>query len=188
MKLFIKSLILPLKEINAALPSTGIIYDLGCGEGVVSEYLARYSSHRQIIGIDQDRKKISLAQSRHSFSNLKFIAEDLTQIDFRRTSGCLLSDVLHHLSPSVQKQLLTKLSRQLPPGSIVVIKEINKHAMIRSRLSRLWDWLLYPKDSIHYWPAYQLINTMEKLNFKVTFQPTTRWFPGSTNLFVCTKR
>ena len=183
-KFFLKSLMLPLQDIDAALPRAGMIYDLGCGEGIVSFYLARSTPQRQVIGIDLDINKISRARP---LPNLKFIHADLTQINLHSASGCLLSDVLHHLSPRIQRQLLHQISRELKPGSVCVIKEINAADTIRSKLSRFWDWIFYPQDKIYYWRAQDLVKTMKQLGFKVKFTPAMPWFPGSTNLFVCIK-
>lgn len=175
---------LPLRAINAALPSSGIIYDLGCGEGVVSFYLAQTAPQRQVIGIDIDTKKIR--RTRH-LPNLTFIHADLTRTNLTQASGCLLSDVLHHLPLSTQRQLLFKIGRQLKSGSVCVIKEINQDDLIRSRLSRFWDWIFYPQDKIYYRQAEDLVKTMKQVGFKVKFTPVMPWFPGSTNLFVCIK-
>ncbi len=183
-KFFLKSLILPLKAIDAALPRSGLIYDLGCGEGVASFYLAQAAPQRQVIGVDINLKKIRRARQ---LPNLSFRNTTLTQVNLTQARGCLLSDVLHHLSPSTQRQFLLKSSHQLQSGAVCVIKEINRDDMIRSRLSRLWDWLFYPQDKIHYWSVPKLIATMTQLGFQVTFTPALSWFPGSTNLFVCTK-
>ena|SRR3989344_1331027 len=183
-KFFLKSLMLPLRDIHAALPPTGIIYDLGCGEGVVSFYLAQTAPQRQIIGVDIDTQKIRRA--RH-LPNLTFIHADLAHTNLTKANGCLLSDVLHHLPPSTQRQLLLKIGRQLKSGSVCIIKEINQDDLIRSRLSRFWDWIFYPQDKIYYWRAQDLVKTMKQLGFKVKFTPAMSWFPGSTNLFVCIK-
>lgn len=185
---WLKSWLWPFKDLDRHLPSHGKIFDLGCGDGLVSQYLAQASIKRQVIGIDQNPAKISQIQAQsHSLSNLTFKVADITKVNLSSATACLLSDVLHHFSPSTQTQLLASLSQQLKPGSICLIKEINSHDVLRSKLSRLWDWLLYPQDQINYFSAPELISMMTDLNFKVKFYPVTPWFPGSVNLFVCTK-
>lgn len=189
MRLWLKSLLWPLAEIDRHLPRRGLVFDLGCGDGFVSQYLAQSSPSRQVIGIDQNRSHISQAQRRtRTLTNLTFKLADITQVNLRSAAACVLSDVLHHLSPQTQMQLLHSISQQLPPQAVCLIKEINCQDVLRSKLSRLWDLILYPHDKIYYSSAPKLITAMTSLGFKVKFQAVTPWFPGSVNLFTCTKQ
>lgn len=188
MKLWLKSLFWPLKQIDAALPKSGLILDLGCGEGIIAKYLAQ-NLHRQVIGLDTDRDKLALAvkRTRH-LPNLSFKFRNILQANLNQISGCVISDVLHHLSPSQQHQFLRRLGSQLKPGATCVIKEANKNDLFLSSLTRFWDWLLYPNDKINYYSAKQLMRLMNKLGFSVIFKPLRYPFPGSVNLFICTKQ
>lgn len=189
MKLRLKSWLWPFTDINSILPKTGIIVDLGCGDGLVAYYLANHGPKRQVVGIDLDSSKISQAHSlKPKLKNLKFIAADITRVNLHQAQGCLLSDVLHHLPKKHQLQLLQLISRQLKPGAMCLIKEADKSDFIRSHLTRLWDWLLYPHDQINYYASKELIQLMRQLNFSVQFIPLRRFFPGSVNLFICTKQ
>lgn len=184
----LKFILWPLKQIDAALPQQGLIIDLGCGDGTVAAYLAGQSSNRRVIGLDTNSSKLKSATYRyHHLTNLSFKSQNILKANLKSAAACLLSDVLHHLSLQDQSALLKHLSQHLPSGSICLIKEINHASVIRSKLSRLWDWLLYPQDKINYYSAPKLKSTMEKLNFKVKYKPVYWWFPGSVNLFVCTK-
>jgi|SRR3989344_527441 len=180
--IWLKFLFWPLRQIDALLPRQGLILDLGCGDGTVATYLAKRSPRRQIIGLDIHPPRSP------GLPNLVFKTQNILQADFRPAAGCVLSDCLHHLSPPQQQLLLERLSRRLKAGSVLVIKEIDRDNMIRSKLSRVWDWLLYPQDKINYYSAPELISAMKKLHFKVKYQPVSWWFPGSVNLFVCAKQ
>lgn len=185
--IWLKSLFWPLKQMDAVLPTKGLIVDLGCGDGVLTAHLAQHHPQRQVLGVDSNTNKLALARHRYRAPNLTFKLADVRQVNLKQASACILSDVLHHLSPASQNQLLEKISHQLKPGVTCLIKEVDKSSMVRSKLTRLWDWLLYPHDQIHFLAAADLINTMKKLKFTVKFTPITPWFPGSVNLFICTK-
>lgn len=187
MKKWLKSLLWPFADIDGALPQQGLIIDLGCGDGLVAHYLASHSSRRQVRGLDLSPQLINQANQQPSLKNLKFITQNIIHADLSHASGCLLSDVLHHLSKTAQLKLLKHISRQLKPGAICVIKEADTNDLIRSRLTRLWDWLLYPHDQINYYASKELIQLMRQLRFSVKFMPLRRFFPGSVNLFICTK-
>ena len=55
---FLRKAILPLDEIDKNLPKEGKVFDLGCGEGVISKYLANNKT-RIVIGIDSNRERLS---------------------------------------------------------------------------------------------------------------------------------
>ena len=188
MKLWLKSFLWPLADLNSALPATGTIIDLGCGDGLVAHHLALHGPRRHVIGIDLNPARINQASAiKPKLKNLQFIAQDITRAQLNQASGCLLSDVLHHLSKPNQSRLLSHISHQLKTGSVCVIKEADKNNLFLSSLTRLWDWLLYPQDKISYYSATTLIKLMHQHGFSVKFKPLFRFFPGSVNLFVCTK-
>lgn len=179
---FLRKAILPLDEIDKSLPEKGKIFDLGCGEGVISKYLAR-NKKRIVIGIDSDEKRLP----KHKTKNLYFKNADTRKVSLEGSMGIVISDVLHHLNLKDQKDLLKRIFKELGDGGVLVVKEIDSNEFVRSRLSRFWDFILYPQDKISYWSYYNLKNFLEKIGFEVkTFRPC-RLFPGSTTLFVCKK-
>ncbi|OGK45208.1 hypothetical protein A2956_00600 [Candidatus Roizmanbacteria bacterium RIFCSPLOWO2_01_FULL_37_57] len=179
---FLRKAILPLEEIDKNLPKEGKIFDLGCGEGVISKYLAS-SKKRIVIGIDSDKKRLP----NHKTKNLSFKNADIRELLLKGSSGVVISDVLHHLNLKDQKALLTKIAKELEKRGVLVIKEIDKSEFLRSRLSRLWDFILYPQDKINYWHYKELKSFLEEVGFKVKFSRPCRLFPGSTTLFICEK-
>src|SRR3989338_9933348 len=117
---FLRKAILPLEEIDVSLPKKGKLLDLGCGEGVISKYLAR-NKKRTIIGIDSDKKRLS----EHKTKNLYFKNADIRDVSLKGLSGVVISDVLHHLELKDQKNLLKKIAVGLKKGGVLAIKEID---------------------------------------------------------------
>ena len=179
---FLRFLMLPLREIDSFLPESGTIIELGCGEGVIAKYVA-IKPKRNVIGIDHDKQRLPAQKTK----NLKFILGDITTYSPQNPSAVIISDVLHHLNFQDQKALLSKISGSLPKKGIFLIKEIDTQEFVRSKISRFWDFLFYPEDKIYYWDSQNLKNFLEKLNFSVRVFRPTRFFPGSTTLFVCKK-
>src|SRR3972149_704071 len=104
---FLRKAILPLDEIDNNLPKEGKIFDLGCGEGVISKYLAR-NKKRTIVGIDSDKKRLS----EHKTKNLNFKNADIRDVSLKGLSGVVISDVLHHLDLKDQKDLLKSIFKE----------------------------------------------------------------------------
>ena len=179
---FLRGLILPLEQIDYYLPNNGTIIDLGCGQGIICKFLAK-SPNRWIVGVDANVKRLPKTE----FNNLKFISADITKYKIKNAEGIILSDVLHHIDLKNQKALLKNIGKSLKPGGVLIIKEIDSGEFIRSKLSRLWDFVLYPKDIIYYWKSVELKKFLQSLRFRVKIERASRLFPGSTTLFICTK-
>ncbi len=179
----LRKLILPLDEIDKATPKKGKIIDFGCGQGLIANFLAKKSS-RQVIGIDANIKRLP----KSSKKNLTFKKNDITTMSIEKINGAILSDVLHHLTLKEQHKLLGKIYKSLNKKGVLIIKEIDTSEFIRSHLSRLWDFIIYPKDKIIFTNHKYLSNTLTKLGFKVITTRPCRYFPGSTTLYVCIKK
>ena len=178
----LRQIILPLKTIDSNLPKKGKIFDLGCGEGIIAKYLAKVPS-RSVIGVDTNKDRLPTDKK----SNLRFITADIRKFKFQKADGIILSDVLHHLNTRDQMKLIKKVATNLKKRGVLVIKEIDSTEYPRGRLSRIWDFLLYPQDKIYYWSATDLKNFLKQNNFSVKIIRASRFFPGSTTLFVCKK-
>lgn len=179
---FLRKAILPLEEIDKNLPKEGKIYDLGCGEGVITKYLAN-NKKRIVIGIDSNEERVP----KYKTKNLSFKNADIRKVSLEGSMGIVISDVLHHLNLKDQKNILKKIANKLRKEGVLVVKEIDNSEFIRSRLSRLWDLILYPQDKINYWYYKDLKKFLEEIGFRVSLCRPCRLFPGSTTLFICKK-
>lgn len=179
---YLRTLILPLKEISSNLPKKGKIIDLGCGEGVIASYLAQNKT-REVLGVDLDAKRLPKSKT----ENLKFTIGDIRKYNLKNAAGVILSDVLHHIDFQSQDKVLKNISKNLKPGGVLVIKEIDTQDFIRGKLSRFWDFVFYPNEKVYFNSSKVLVKKLKKLGFKVQIQKTTKFFPGSTTLFICSK-
>lgn len=183
----IKWFIFPFNQMEKYLPDEGEIVDVGCGEGVFSIYLSLKSKKRKVYGIDTSKKRIGLAKkAAKGITNLKFL---VTNALFwgKRVDAIAVSDVFHHFPTQDQEKFLEKTYRLLNKRGYLIIKEINKSDFFRAKLSRLWDFILYPKDKINYWTAKDLNAKLKKLGFNVLVKRASLFFPGSTIVYICSK-
>lgn len=180
---FLRKNILPLDQIDQAISKNAKVVDLGCGQGILASFLAREKT-RQVVGVDLDTRRIPKSKS----ENLKFKSSDIRDFDLKDADAITISDVLHHLNKEDQEKLLVKISKSLRKGGTFIVKEIDTEEMVRSSLSRFWDFVFYPKDKINYWSAKKLKAVLEKLGFSVIISRPCRFFPGSTTLFICSKK
>lgn len=184
----LRNSILPIQDINRALPDRGHIYELGCGYGTLALEIAKYSSFRQVTAIDLNEEKISNASIANKLKNLKYKVQDVMTFPYHSFHGAVLSDFLHHIDYSTQKKLIQILSKSMHPDGVLIIKEIDNDDGWRKILSRLWDFVLYPKDTIYYRSKYHWLTLLKSMGYEISVKRKSILFPGSTYLFICTKK
>lgn len=173
---------LPLGQIDRALPNHGKIVDLGCGQGIIAKYIAQ-NKNRTVIGVDLNAKRLEKSK----LANLRFELADIRDYNLKGADAVILSDVLHHISFTDQDWVLENIKKSLKRQGLLIIKEIDTGEFVRSKLSRFWDSVFYPKEKIYFQNAKVLKKKLEELGFKVSINRPTRLFPGSTTLFIAKK-
>jgi 1-acyl-sn-glycerol-3-phosphate acyltransferase len=123
------------------LPQQGNILDLGCGYGFLCYMLYFLSSGRKITGVDYDEEKIDTAT--HNYlrtERIEFRCGDVTQFQFAKYDGIVISDVLHYLTPGDQEKLLVRCFDALNPGGVLMVREGNSDLKERHWGTRLTEF------------------------------------------------
>lgn len=180
---------LPLYDIDRAMPSSGIIVDIGCGIGPLSIFLASSSKKRNVIGWDIDKMRVEGAKKNaQKMSNIKFETKNALDISIiKGVSGIVASDVFHHINFVHQEELIKKISKTLNKNGVLVVKEVDKDQKIRALFSLLWDRIFYPNDISYFRTKSDWIALFKENGLLVDTKKTMWWFPGSQNLFICKK-
>ena len=180
--------IVPFELIESYIPKTGLIIDIGCGEGVMATLLAISSPKRKVIGMDIDNSKIKLGQSvAQKIVNLSFKSQDILRKNLPNASAFVLSDFLHHIPSTKHFWILKKLTKSLSKGGVIVVKEIDMKDGIRSKFSHFFDFIFYPTEKVNFIRSNDLFDSLTQLGLKVKIVKVKKWFPGSTTLFICQK-
>jgi 2-polyprenyl-6-hydroxyphenyl methylase/3-demethylubiquinone-9 3-methyltransferase len=131
----------PFVEIEQLLPKKGTIVDLGCGEGIFTNFIGLSSPERKVIGIEIDAKRFSLADK--GIKNITFQLADITKTSIPEADAIILFHVLHHLnSYKDQELLLKKCIRQLKPNGKLLIVEIYIQPTVQYAISWITDHIL----------------------------------------------
>ncbi len=177
----------PFETFERIMPKNGIVLDIGCGEGAFSIYCALKNNKRKVIGIDIDRKRLLTAKKAgKKIKNAKFFLKNALSWD-KKVDAIVISAFFHHLKVEEQTVFLKNSFTLVNPGGRLIIKEINKDDFIRSKLSRLWDYILYPRDKINYWSKDKLVKALNYLGYSVKTSREAIFFPGSTFFYICSK-
>lgn len=133
----------PFEIIEKATPREGVIIDLGCGEGLLTNYLGLSSRKRKMIGVEIDKERIFQADK--NIPNVIFKYGDATKFRLIKSDAIILSHLLHHLSSYKQQdELLKKCVYNLKKGSKLIIAEVDTRPISKYLISLLTDYFLVP--------------------------------------------
>lgn len=133
----------PFDEIEKVVPKKGIITDLGCGEGILTNFLAISSTKRKLIGIEIDKERITQADK--GIFNAFFEYGDVTKVKIPKSDAIVLSHLLHHLSSyEKQEELISKCLGSLKKSGCLIVVEVNTKPFFKYLMSLLTDYFLVP--------------------------------------------
>lgn len=133
----------PLPAIEKLTPKEGVIVDLGCGDGLIGNYLALKNPNRQIQGIEINPDRVKEANK--GIKNTKFKQGDILKEDFPFSDTILLVHVLHHLpSYQLQTELINRCRDKLKEEGKLVIVEIDRRPIFKYLLTWVVDVVIFP--------------------------------------------
>jgi ubiquinone/menaquinone biosynthesis C-methylase UbiE/DNA-binding transcriptional ArsR family regulator len=128
------------------------IADLGSGEGLLSELLARRA--RKVIAVDNSEKMVAFGASKakkNGLKNLEFRLGDLENppIDKESVDLVVLSQALHHATdPQRAIRMAHTLLRQ---GGQIMILDLLQHGFDKARELYGDRWLGFAESDLHRW-------------------------------------
>lgn len=135
------------------------VADLGAGEGLLSELLARRC--KKVIAVDNSERIVAFGAAKakkNGLKNLEFRLGDLQDppIDPHSVDLVVLSQALHH---AVEPQLaIAAFHRILRPGGQLMILDLLQHNFEKARELYGDLWLGFPESDLQRW--------LEAANFK----------------------
>ena len=129
-----------------------VVADLGSGEGLLSELLARRC--RKVIAVDNSEKMVEFGAKKakkNGLKNLEFRLGDLEAppIEPHSVDLAVLSQALHHaLKP---ENAIAAVHRILKPGGQIMILDLLQHKFEQARELYGDRWLGFPESDLHRW-------------------------------------
>ena len=129
-----------------------IVADLGAGEGLLSELLARRC--KKVIAVDNSEKIVAFGAAKakkNGLKNLEFRLGDLQSppIDPQSVDLVVLSQALHHAKEP--DKAIAACHRILKPGGQIMILDLLQHNFGKARDLYGDHWLGFPESDLHRW-------------------------------------
>ncbi|MFW6161885.1 MAG: class I SAM-dependent methyltransferase [Planctomycetota bacterium] len=173
--------------IETHIPAQGTVIDLGCGHGVLANYLALRSPRRRVLGFDLDPHRIAVAQS-IGLPNAQFRCQNLFAAEPLPCQVIVVADVLHHLeSYEAGDRLLAQCCERLPEDGLLVVKEIVQRPLWKYLCTQPVDFVFY-RGRVHFRSPAQFASLFERLGLAAEFVPLHAWRPLSHAMYVCRKQ
>jgi 2-polyprenyl-3-methyl-5-hydroxy-6-metoxy-1,4-benzoquinol methylase len=165
------------------------LLDVGCGLGLLGQYLREHGYRARYLGVDLDTRKIIEAKAATpSGLALEFATGSATSLpDFH--GDVALIDVLHYLPAGHQQLALAEAAARVAPGGIIVIRNVVREpnwrfraTVIEERLIRALRWMRYP--ATHYPEQDEIEAPLRASGFSTQVTPLWGRTPFNSYLFV----
>lgn len=129
-----------------------VVADLGAGEGLLSELLARRASH--VIAVDNSERMVAFGVSKakkNKIKNLEFRLGDLENppIEPNSVDVVVLSQALHHAA--CPEQSIRSAHAILRPHGQIMILDLLQHNFEQARELYGDRWLGFPESDLQKW-------------------------------------
>ena len=181
-----------LDEIGQYLPARGRVLDLGCGFGLFSLYYASVLPEVRLQGLDRNPRRVAMAQAAARRLGLANVSYDVGDVmDFRGGEGfdaVYMLDIVHHIPPDTVPPLLGRLHGCLPPGGVLLVKDVDTRPAPKRWFTWTLDKLMAPATPVRYWSAEELGATLRAAGFEVRRHAMLDFLPYPHILYIATKR
>lgn len=152
------------------------VLDLGCGNGIVTEYLAEIFPNASVLGVDVNTQMISSARKNCNNQNVKFDVLDIKNLESLFNQGMKYdlinaNYVLHWLSLDEKHQLFDKMQNIIVPNATLMIGTCQKFPNFLQLLDEnIREYLEIPSNVepyLHYFTTPEWKTFLQDFGFRV---------------------
>lgn len=168
------------------------VLDIGCGIGLLGQYLYARGLITHYLGLDNDPRKIEAGLRALRQAGLEHKLS-LRQADGASPQPChghvALLDVLHYLPERGQRSLLANAVAHLAPDGRLIVRNVLREPSWRYHVTRASEFFLRASGWMsvgaqHYPSADELRATLEAAGLRVTIRPLHGYMPFDSYLVV----
>lgn len=181
----------PYEVVEKMLPDSGSIVELGCGEGLMANYLALAGPKRKILGIELVPERLAIAKK--GVKNATYRVGDITKLTFPKADVFILFHVLHHLpSKLAQEEVIAKVKESLKKDGKLIIVDVHVVPTLKYLAAWIADHFMVPWvfEKRFYTRAYfrsqrNWLALLRRVGFKVKVSEETKGRPFPNIIFDC---
>jgi 2-polyprenyl-3-methyl-5-hydroxy-6-metoxy-1,4-benzoquinol methylase len=168
------------------------LLDIGCGIGLLGQYLHAQGCLPQYLGVDHDPRKIAAGRRALGRAGLESLLQlhcaDGTSEESVQGHVALL-DVLHYLPEVRQRALLDYAIHHLAPGGMLIVRNVLREPNWRYQVTRVAEFFLRISGWMrigaqHYPSADELRAPLEAAGLRVAIRPLHGHMPYNIYLVV----
>jgi len=168
------------------------LLDIGCGIGLLGQYLHAQGHRQPYLGLDHDPRKIAAGRIAVRRAGLDAVMglrhADVADLPPMHGHVALL-DVLHYLPAERQPALLQAAIRHLAPQGCLIIRNVLHEPNWRFHATRIEEFFLrvsgwIPGGAQHYPTADELCAPLENAGLDVRIEPLRGCTPFNSYLIV----
>ncbi len=172
--------------------STMPLLDIGCGIGLLGQYLHAIGARVQYAGVDHDPRKIATAltaaRDADVAHDMRLECADAIAMPSIQGHVALL-DVLHYLPATRQQSLLQAATRHLAPTGMLIIRNVLREPNWRFHATRVEEYFLrtsgwIPGGAQHYPTVDEIRLPLENAGLHVSVGPLRGRTPYNSYLLV----
>ena len=178
----------PFEEIEKYVPKEGPIIDIGCGYGLLANFLVLKSAKREVTGIDLSLERIKVAQkTTDNRKKIQFKLMDALDLQLEKYNTVVMSDFLHHINFEAQEELLARCYQNLPTGSFLIIEEVDNRPLWKYWFAIMSDNILNIGERQFFRNQREFQKLLQGIGFSVRIKKADKHLPLSDVLFICEK-
>lgn len=183
----------PVPEIEAEVPTTGRVLEVGCGHGLVSAYVARACPAREVVGVDIDERKLVVARAAAGElreGRLRFASSADGAVPPGPWDAIVIVDVLYLLDTDHELALLDACAAELAPRGVLVVKETDVVPAWKHRIAKLQEVLatrvlrITAGDALTFTPIAELAAHLADRGLEVSVRRVDEGYPHPHSLLV----
>lgn len=165
------------------------LLDIGCGLGLLGQYLRERGWRGAYHGIDLDAPKIAAAQAAAAaLGGFDCVTGTVPPLP-PGAGHVALVDVLHYLPHESQQALLREAAQRLAPGGLLMIRNVLRAPGWRFRITRAEEWLIrslgWMRAAVRHYPTRaELEQPLRAAGLEVEVAPLWRGTPFNSYAIV----